>query len=316
MRCLYWEGSVTYATYYFKQTKLLLKLQSRKYFMIIYNKCGGMIGMDDENVARTVKCFKCGAEVPEGSKFCNFCGAALSMSCPFCGKQVTGDSRFCNYCGKELTSAPKPPAEDFVYVDATGTALKGFFICTHQVTQDEYQKIMGRNPSNFSGGKNPVEQVSWYDCIEYCNERSLAEGLKPYYNIAGDNTICNEDADGYRLPTEAEWKYAARGGNRSHGYKYSGSNEIDEVAWCKKNSDGHTHPVCMKKPNELGIYDMSGNVFEWCWDRYWSSRSPRVLRGGSWYDVAGDCSVFLRGFIDPSSSDYHVGFRLARSAQD
>ncbi len=272
--------------------------------------------MDDENIARTIKCFKCGAEVPEGSKFCNSCGAALSVSCPYCGKKLSGDSRFCSYCGKELASAPKPPAEDFVYVDATGTALKGFFICTHQVTQEEYQRIMGVNPSSFSGGKNPVENVSWYDCIEYCNRRSLAEGLKPYYNIAGDNTTCNEDADGYRLPTKAEWMCAARGGNRSRGCEYSGSNNINTVAWYDGNSGGHTHPVCMKKPNELGIYDISGNVEEWCWDRWDSFGSDRVVRGGGWDVNADYCSVSYRYYYDPSCTIYYLGFRLARSAQD
>ena len=276
--------------------------------------------MDYEDIARTIKCFKCGAEVPEGSKFCNSCGAALSVSCPYCGKKLSGDSRFCNYCGKELASAPKPtakpPAEDFVYVDATGTPLKGFFICTHQVTQEEYQRIMGVNPSDFSGGKNPVENVSWYDCIEYCNRRSLAEGLKPYYNVAGDNTTCNEGADGYRLLTEAEWEYAARGGNRSHGYKFSGSDNIDTVAWHDGNLDGHTHPVCMKKPNELGLYDMSGNVEEWCWDWPDASGSGRVTRGGSCSIIADSCSVSRRFDYDPSYASYFLGFRLARSAKD
>ena len=160
-----------------------------------------------------------------------------------------------------------------------------------------------------------MENVSWYGCIEYCNKRSLAEGLKPYYYVAGGIITCNEGADGYRLLTEAEWEYAARGGNRSHGYKFSGSDNIDTVAWHDGNLDGHTHPVCMKKPNELGIYDMSGNVWEWCWDRSDASGSPRVSRGGSWrYDAVG-CSVSCRIYYYPSSTHDDLGFRLARSAQ-
>ena len=283
-------------------------------------KCAGMEGyeMDDENIVRTIKCFKCGADVSESSRFCNSCGTSLFAICPFCGKKLDGGSRYCSFCGKELSSAPKPPAEDFVYVDATGTALKGFFICTHQVTQEEYQNVMLKNPSSLNGLKSPVVDVTWYDCLEYCNKRSSIEGLKPCYRINGEDVTFDENSDGYRLPTEGEWVFAAIGGRRSHGYTYSGSNNIDAVAHYDGNSNS-IQPVCTKKPNELGIYDMSGNVWEWCWDKYNSSSSDRVIRGGSWYNSdVKCCSVSYRCNCNPyPSRDYSIyGFRLARSVKN
>ena len=291
-----------------------------------------------------LKCAKCGASLRSGANFCSQCGSPLTTECAFCGAKVGSADKFCSVCGKELASLPKSPAKDFVYVEAGSTGMRSFFICAHQVTQEEYERTMGRNPSNFTGARNPVENVSWYDCLEYCNRRSLSEGLKAYYNIAGDDTTCNEDADGYRLPTEAEWEYAARGGSRSHGYEYSGSNNIEEVAWyktwdcddyddcdCDDCPAGGTHPVCMKEPNELGLYDMSGNVWEWCWDRpdssalyhFWRwdrynnpSGSFRVFRGGNWRGSADSCSVSYWDYWNPSDSFNYLGFRLARSAKD
>ncbi|MDR2923307.1 MAG: formylglycine-generating enzyme family protein, partial [Treponema sp.] len=164
--------------------------------------------------------------------------------------------------------------------------VKSFSIGKYEVTQKEWYEVMGSNPSYFKGDNRPVECVSWYDAVEYCNKRSEKEGLTPAYtidksgkdpnNTNGDDDIKwlvrrNRNANGYRLPTEAEWEYAARGGNGSPGnYTYSGSNTAGEVAWYSSNSGGSTHDVGTRAANNLGIHDMSGNVYEWCWDWYGS----------------------------------------------
>ena len=169
---------------------------------------------------------------------------------------------------------------------------------------------MGENPSKHKGDNLPVEQVSWNDCQEF---------IKKLNALTGKN---------FRLPTEAEWEYAARGGNKSRGYKYSGSNNIDDVAWYYGNSGAETHPVKSKQPNELGIYDMSGNVDEWCQDWYgdYSSAtqtnpkgattgSRRVNRGGSWGDNARYCRSSNRRGYDPGDRIHVIGFRLVLSAE-
>ncbi|MDX9870037.1 MAG: SUMF1/EgtB/PvdO family nonheme iron enzyme [Candidatus Cloacimonadales bacterium] len=208
--------------------------------------------------------------------------------------------------------------------------VSSFFIGKYQVTQKEWLSVMGNNPSNFKGDNRPVEQVTWYDAVEYCNKLSKKEGLTPAYTINGYNVTCNWSANGYRLPTEAEWEYAARGGNKSKGYTYSGSNTVDNVAWCSSNSNSQTYDVGTKAPNELGIYDMSGNVWEWCWDWYSSSyysSSPannptgpssgsyRVDRGGSWGHNGHDCRVARRSRNSPGNSRHYLGLRVLRTIQ-
>ncbi len=193
------------------------------------------------------------------------------------------------------------------------TISNDFYMGKYEVTQSEYESIMGSNPSNFSGSNNPVEKVSWHDAIAFCKtltEREQNAGRLP----AGAR---------YRLPTEAEWEYCAKGGNKSKGYTYSGSDSINSVGWYSSNSGSKTNPVGQKQANELGLYDMSGNVWEWCND--WkgsyssgsvtnpsgaSSGSSRVLRGGSWNSSASDCRSALRLWCEPSNANYYFGFRV------
>ncbi len=206
--------------------------------------------------------------------------------------------------------------------------VSDFYIGKYEVTQTEWKEVMGNNPSFRKGDNFPVEKVSWYDAVEFCNKKSRAKGLTPCYTGSGKNITCNFNANGYRLPTEAEWEYAARGGNKSKGYTYSGSNTIGNVAWYNNNSGITTHPVGKKHPNELGIYDMSGNVFEWCWDwkgSYGSSSqtnptgasdgSRRVRRGGSLYSVAMYCRVAIRHHSIPDLTLNYIGFRLLRGSK-
>jgi formylglycine-generating enzyme required for sulfatase activity len=186
--------------------------------------------------------------------------------------------------------------------------VSNFRIAKYEVTQALWKSIMGNNPSNFIGDNLPVENVSWDEAQEFISRLNAATGKQ------------------YRLPTEAEWEYAARGGNQSKGYKYSGSDSIEQVAWFESNSGSNTHPVGTKQPNELGIYDMSGNVWEWCYDWFGtypasaqrdpmgaSSGSYRVFRGGSWYCSAAGCRVAIRSYISPGNRYYFLGFRLVLS---
>ena len=189
---------------------------------------------------------------------------------------------------------------------AHSVTLSSYYIGKTEVTQELWQAVMGNNPSYKKGAKLPVEQVSWDDCQKFIGKLNQKTGKN------------------FRLPTEAEWEYAARGGNRSRGYKYSGSNNIDDVAWFFDNSGSTTHEVATKRANELGLYDMSGNVWEWCSDWYDSysssaqtnptgpsSGSPRVFRGSCWGSDAGYCRVAYRGDDSPDFRYYSLGLRLA-----
>jgi formylglycine-generating enzyme len=243
-----------------------------------------------------------------------------------------------------------------------GITISSFYIGKYDVTQKEWVEVMGNNPSKFVGDNLPVERVSWYDAVEYCNKRSLKEGLEPYYNIDkakkdpnnlpdpkfGDlddtkwTVTINAGANGYRLPTEAEWEYAAGGGQMSNGYTYSGSDNVDEVAWYWRNAgdmnltgfwywptieQNHdkTHSVGSKKPNELGLYDMSGNVRQWCWDWYGDleagvtdpkgsqSGFARVWKGGGWIGDALFTEPAFRGHLAANGRGPDQGFRVCRS---
>jgi formylglycine-generating enzyme len=209
--------------------------------------------------------------------------------------------------------------------------LSDFYIGKYEVTQEQYEKVMGSNPSYFkdSGKDAPIEKVSWYSAVEFCNKLSKQEGLQKCYSGSGNSIKCDFSKNGYRLPTEAEWEYAAKGGSKSKGYKYSGSDNLDEVGWYEDNTEDKTHPVGSKKPNELGIYDMSGNVWEWCWDwkgDYGSSAqtnpygaisgSARVVRGGGWDYYAHSCTVSYRISGYATYTGFNIGFRLCRNKEE
>ena len=169
-----------------------------------------------------------------------------------------------------------------------------------------------------SATNHPVQTVSWYDVVKWCNARSQKEGRTPVYTVGGviyksdqyDNVAVNASATGYRLPTEAEWEFAARGGTQSQGYEYSGGNDLNAVGWYYDNSGGGPKAVGTKAANELGLYDMAGNVWEWCFAWYPGNEgSYRVYRGGSWGDYAFRCRTAFRCLNYPTSSYYDVGFR-------
>ena len=188
------------------------------------------------------------------------------------------------------------------------TLTNDYYLGKYEVTQALWQAVMGNNPSEFKGRDLPVENVSWYDCQTFISKLNAMTGRK------------------FRMPTEAEWEFAARGGNKSRGYLYSGSNTLSDVAWYNDNSGGKTHTVGTKQPNELGIYDMSGNVCEWChdWD-YEYNNSPqvnpigatdgsyRLNRGGCWDTYVNYCPLFFRSRFVPRLDFNFLGLRLALS---
>ena len=186
--------------------------------------------------------------------------------------------------------------------------LSSYYICKYEVTQALWRAVMGSNPSYFKGDNLPVESVSWNDCQTFINRLNSYTGRN------------------FRLPTEAEWEFAARGGNYSRHYKYSGSNYISDVAWYGDNSGDRTHPVGTKQANELGLYDMSGNVWEWCSDWYGSyssysqtdpigpnNGSNRMDRGGCWGNFAKRCRPAYRSYGTPGYRDHGRGLRLVLS---
>ncbi|MEZ4773254.1 MAG: formylglycine-generating enzyme family protein [Bacteroidia bacterium] len=200
----------------------------------------------------------------------------------------------------------------FLLDDKIETQISTFYMGQYPVTQVLWEAVMGENPSSFKGRYLPVEYVSWIDC------HSFLKKLNRHLGLSGNSA--------YRLPTEAEWEYAAGGGIYRSGNEYAGSSRLESVGWYRENSHRETQPGGLLAPNELGIFDMSGNIWEWCADWYGKYTTPplndpkgpengrvRVLRGGSWSSNESDCRVAFRDFYLPDSRSSIIGFRLSRT---
>ena len=282
------------------------------------------------------KCFSLAGGRKSGLSFATFAICAiillavpLQISCSDSGDD-NGDSAV----GATLEGADDSnPNETRQNIDRQMIPVpdKTYSILKTEVTQELYESVMGENPSYFKEEKNlPVEQVSWYDAVYFCNKLSAKCGLTPVYAVAGETDVGkwgyaphkkekitgtvsqNENASGYRLPTMKEWQYAAKGGQN---YNYSGSGNLDEVGWHRENSGSKTHPVAQKDPNGYGLYDMSGNVWEWCWDSSISNSDSdrRYNCGGSWSNFASYCEVGYEHWNRADSPNNFLGFRIVCS---
>jgi formylglycine-generating enzyme required for sulfatase activity len=211
-------------------------------------------------------------------------------------------------------------------------AISSFYMDRFEVTQECYERIMGKNPARRKGKRNPVERVPWTDALKFCNLRSAEEGLTPCYKL--ESWTCDFAADGYRLPTEAEWEYACRAGSEGDYYFQGGIDQLDNHAWFRDNARRKPHPVGQKEPNAFGLYDMAGNVREWCNDWYAvdaysaglavdphgpTAGEKAVLRGGAFSSSAQSCTSWTRycdepGFTDACVASDDYGFRCVKKA--
>jgi len=201
--------------------------------------------------------------------------------------------------------------------------VSSFLIDRYLVTQEQYQRVMGANPSRWKGERNPVEQVRWSDAVRFCNKRSQLEGFQPCYEL--DTWKCNFDANGYRLPTEAEWEYACRAATTTPYFFGDTPSKLGQYAWYDRNSGAHPRPVGQKQPNPWGLYDICGNLWEWCNDFYrvdYYQESPqkdprgpdrgdtKVVRGGAWRFSADNCRSGYRYNENPGYADVCFGYDI------
>lgn len=298
-------------------------------------------------------CINCGIPIDHSADW---------MPCSVCQKTVDKNEKYCPWCGNEISKniiiqeaeKKEEPSISSSYAemilvnggkflmgqgdDAHTVTLSPFKISNAPITQDQYEFVMKTNPSKLKGPNRPVECVNWCDAIIYCNKLSELQKLEPCYSIGNmkdlskiygksplwKHIVCDFNASGFRLPTEAEWEYAARGGQHDSTDLFSGSNVLDDVGWYGENSEISSHDVCQKKPNVLGLYDMSGNVAEWVFDEYGaydlnSLVNPKgasarngvhVKRGGSWLDDDTQCTVFFRSSSILTGKSSNLGFRI------
>ena len=293
-------------------------------------QCGTKMPVNNE-------CPKCHTTFPSYGRFCPNCGTQLRVESkdksntleivqyPEGLEFIVGSCRFkmIRVDGGTFTVGATNEQGGDAYSDELPThqvTLSDYYIGQTEVTQALWEAVMGESVTQIAnregwstvgvGVDYPMYCISYDDCTTFVNKL---------------NTLFSSQLGGKRfaLPTEAQWEFAARGGNKSKGYKYAGSNYLDEVAWYRDNSGSNTHPVAQKRPNELGLYDMSGNVLEWCedWKGSYSSNaqtnpkgptydSYRVIRGGSWGNLARNCRVSIRGSFTPDYRNYYVGLRL------
>lgn len=293
---------------------------------------------------RKNKCPRCGNPVEKDWKFCPECEISLSEGvCPACGKPVEPEWKLCPFCGRKLERQAKASGMKntgqgqavfeepvtgirFVYIEGGrfemgdfyregapdevpvhAVALDGFYMAAYQVTQEQWSRVTKENPSHFRGEDLPVEQVTWHAA------KKIAERLS---RISDSGFM-------FDLPSEAQWEYAARGGGLKQ--RWAGRGSVEQLGWIDENSDGHTHPVGLKQPNSIGLYDMSGNVWEWCRDDYLAEAykqhrtenpvvsangSEKVLRGGAWHLDAWSARCCRRFSLDPGLTGPGVGLRL------
>ena len=230
--------------------------------------------------------------------------------------------------GDTLSMGSIEPDADSDEFPLIRVVVPSFFISPLEITQKEWKMVYSDNPSMTKDDDLPVTNVSFYDAIDWCNEKSIKDGYRPCYEYFENDVVCDFSANGYRLPTEAEWEYAAKTNGQDRFTKFSGGNNADEVGWSAQNSGAEVHEGGQKASNYFDLFDMSGNVFEWTWSWYapYSYKIPnpfigpekgtdRVIRGGSWFHPSSEMRSTNRQFAKPFKANNYTGFRVVRTAE-